>query len=316
MSQGALYNAVLHDLLRKAAEAYRRHDDPVFRALLEEAVMRTPHRLDLRISLANHCIQTGLTEQALDIYEELTRMVPRDVDVLFALAHWRRHQGDADGAVQARKQLAKIRSEKAADLLRLWQTIDAWQLRQPTDRLPTLPSSAIRKAVLTLGYVLADDGSIRPELTERLVKASEAAERFPDAALVLSGGVPKSDRVEAVAMGAWLRERGVAAERIYEEGYSRDLVENIIYSRQILDLLDIDAVLVITSAANYRRAGAVLETVAHNSGSAWLSRVVAASGQTFSSFKDNGGDQLKLYRDVLRAYGCPMMVVYPELVER
>lgn len=316
MSHGALYNAGLHDLLQKAAEAYRRHDDPVFRALLEEAVMRTPHRLDLRICLANHCIQTGLTDLALDIYEELTRMVPRDVDVLFALAHWRRYRGDIDGATQARKQLAKIRSEKAADLTRLWQTIDAWQIRQPTDRLPTLPSSAIRKAILTLGYVLTDDGNIRPELTERLVKTSEAAEQFPDATLVLSGGVPKAGTVEAVAMRDWLCQRGIAPERIYEEGYSRDLVENIIYSRQILDLLDVDAVLVITSAGNYRRAGAVLETVAHNAGSAWLSRVVAASGQTFTAFKDNGGDQLKLYRDVLRAYGCPMMVVYPELAER
>lgn len=316
MSNSTMYDPGLPELLRKAADAYRRHDDPVFRALMEEAVMRTPHRIDLRVCLANHCIQTAQPELALDIFEELTRMVPRDVDILFYLAHWRRYLADASGAEQARKQLAKIRSERAADLTRLWQCVDTWLLREPTDRLPTMPTNAERKAIAVAGYVLAKDGSMLPDLLERLEKTLEAAERFPDACIVVSGGMPKAGKVEAVVMSEWLRDHGVADDRIYEEGYSRDMVENAVYSRQILDLLDIEAVLVVNSAGNFRRTGAAFETVAHTCGSAWIVRTVSASGSSFQRFRDDGSDALKLYRDTLRAYGMPMMAVYPDLAER
>ncbi len=316
MSHATLYDPALPELLRKAAAAYRRRDDPCFRAFMEDAAARAPHRIDLRVCVANHCIQTGQPEQALDIFEELTRMVPRDADILFCLAHWRRYLADDSGAEQARRQLAKIRAGRAADLARLWQCIDAWTLREPADRLPTLPSGAKRKAVFVAGYVLAPDGTMQRDLIERLEKTLEAAERFPDAAIVVSGGVPKAGKAEAVLMSAWLRERGVADDRIYEEGSSRDLVENVVYSRQILDLLDIDAVLAVNAAGNFRRTGAIFETIAQTCGSAWTVRMVAASGNSLARFRDNGSDALKLYRDVLRAYGMPMMAVYPELAER
>jgi hypothetical protein len=313
---GGMYDPGLPELLRKASGAYRRHDDPAFRAHMEEAVVRTPHRIDLRVCLANHCVQTGQPEQALDIFEELTRLVPRDADVLFCLAHWRRYAGETGGAEQARRQLAKIRSERAADLARLWQCIDSWILREPSRDLPELPSGAGRKAIVLPGYVLAEDGSMRRELLERLEKTLEAAEAYPGACVVVSGGVPKAGRVEAVVMAEWLRGRGIADDRIYEEGYSRDLVENAVYSRQILDLLDVEAVLVVNSAGNFRRSGAVFEILAHTCGSAWSVGVAAASGGSFDAFVDDGGDALKLYRDALRAYGMPMMAAYPELSER
>ncbi len=322
----------LPDLLRRAADAYRRRDDrrrddPVFRAFLEKAIVCAPQRIDLRMCLANHWVQAGAVDQALDIFEDLTRMAPRDVDVLTCLAHWRRYMADRDaggkgangggkGAEEAMRQLAKIRSERAADLARLWRCVDAWMLRAPAPRLPTLPSGAARKAVLAFGYVLEDDGSMRPELLARLEKTREAAERFPGAVVVVSGGCPRAGRTEAAVMGDWLRGNGVRDDRIYEEGCSRDLVENAVYSRQILDLLDVDAVLAVNSAENFRRTGAALETIAHTCGSAWRVRAVAAEGETLDAFADDGGDRLKLYRDVLRAYGMPMMAAYPELAER
>ncbi len=316
MSHSTLYDPVLSGLLGKAADAYRRHDDPVFRALMEEAVVRAPHRIDLRACLASHHIQTGQPDLALDIYEELTRMAPRDVDSLFCLAHWRRYFADASGAEQARKQLAKIRIERAAELLRVWQCIDKWTLREPSDRVPALPAGVKRRAVVVPGYALAPDASPRPDLIGRLEKALEAAQRHPDACLVVSGGMPVAGKVEATVMSEWLRERGVADDRIYEEGYSRDLVENAVYSRQILDLLDVEAALVVNSAGNIRRTGAAFETVAAACGSAWVVRTVCASGESFTRFADDGSDILKLYRDTLRAAGVPMMAAYPHLAER
>ncbi len=117
-------------------------------------------------------------------------------------------------------------------------------------------------------------------------------------------------------MGEWLRARGVAGDRIHEEGYSRDLVENAVYSRHILDLLDIGAALVVNAAGNIRRTGAAFEAVARACGSAWSVRAVCASGRSFEQFADDGSDRLKLYRDAIRAHGVPMMAAYPELAER
>ncbi|MCD8140938.1 MAG: YdcF family protein [Planctomycetaceae bacterium] len=168
-----------------------------------------------------------------------------------------------------------------------------------------------KPAILVLGHKLADDGSIRPALQERLEKALDAATRYPEAFLIVTGGQPRAGRVEAQAMREWLAERGVAEARIHEEGYARDTVENLIFSRYILDMHAADAAVVVTSGHNVRRAGACLEVLSVDYGS---DRPVFAvsSGQ----YEDDGRDRLKVYRDVLRAYGIPMMAAYPHLAER
>ncbi len=299
--------------LAEASRAYRNRDDETFRSRLLKAVELAPERLDIRACLANHYIQTGLPDQAIAVYGDVFRLVPTDADNLFRLAHWRRFCGDEHGADRAFRELRARRPSLANDLLFLWNRLDAWFAAPVSDAVPPFPESAMRPAVLVLGYALSEEGTMRPELLARLEKALEAANSNPDALIVASGGVPRAGRAEAVLMRRWLEERGVRAERIAEEGSSRDVVENLVYSRQMLGYAGCDAVLVVTSAADVRRAGAGLEIMARVHGDV---RTVRAAAASIEGFRDDGGDRLKAYRDALRAFGMPMMSAYPELAER
>ncbi|MDR1744221.1 MAG: YdcF family protein [Planctomycetota bacterium] len=299
--------------LAEASRAYRRQDDDAFRRLLLAAVELAPERLDIRACLANHYIQTERPDQAVAVYEDVFRFLPTDAGNLFRLAHWRRFGGDEPGAAAALRALRAIRPSLADDLAHIWNRLDAWFAAPVTDAAPPFPESARRPAILVLGYALSMDGEIAPELASRLEKALRAAINWPDAILVASGGVPRAGRVEAAAMREWLEGRGVAPERICEEGYSRDVVENLAYSRHILGGNGNDAVLVVTSAVDVRRAGAGLEIMAGVHGDIWTVRAAASS---LDGFRDDGRDRLKAYRDALRAFGMPMMNAYPELAER
>ncbi|MCD8349368.1 MAG: YdcF family protein [Planctomycetaceae bacterium] len=305
------YSPDLAPLLEQAQAAYRRRDDDEFAALLEKAIAVAPSRIDLHLCLANKHIQTDRPELAVAIYDGLFDTLRDDVDVLLLLAHWRRYLGDAGEADAVRWRLAGIRPDRAVDLARIWEAVDLWLGKPVSDKLPTLPKGTKKPAILVLGHKLADDGSILPALAERLEKALEAANRYPGAFMIVTGGLPRGGRVEAQAMREWLVERGIAEDRIHEEGYARDTVENLIFSRYILDMQAADAAVVVTSGYNVRRAGACLEVLSVDYGS---DRPVFAVSS--GKYEDDGKDRLKVYRDVLRAYGIPMMAAYPHLAER
>ena len=310
------YAPELKEILAKAGLAYRRRDDSCFRGLMEKAAALAPERLDIPFALANHHIQTGSPEVALAIHKRLSRALPDDSDILFQLAHWSRFAKDDAGAEAAERRLAELNPEKAAALFRIRRTVEAWLARPLSAALPCPSPSGARTAIAIFGYRLEADGSLHPFLLSRLEKALEVAERFPEAPIVASGGVPAAGRVEAAAMRRWLVEHGIADGRVLEEGYARDLAENVIYSRQILARLGIGDVLCVVPAVAARRAGACMETIGWNAGSPWRRVETAISDGPASGFADDGRDRLKLFRDVLRVYGMPLMRIYPELAER
>ena len=308
----ARYSQRLDSLLQNAADAYRRHDDAAFTAKLEEAIDAAPYRVDLVFDLANHHIQTNNPEKALLLFRALTDRYPRDIDASTCLAHWLRQAGDPDEAEQRRLAIAKLRKSRADDLAAVWRIIDDRLSRPVSGALPTEDDVGTAPAIVVLGFVLAEDGSMRRPLIDRLEKTLEAAKAFPAAPVIVTGGVPRAGMVEAKTMHAWLAERGVDDARIHEEGYARDVVENIVYSRPILDRLNTGAAIVITSAGNVGRAGAAMEIHARMNGSGFsVPDAVAAREDDDAHPKET----LKLYRDALRAYGMPMMRTYPHLIE-
>ncbi len=315
------YDPGLNALLPDLRAGYNRRDDRYVESLLEGAIARSPWRLDLRLALANRHIQTESPAIALGIWEEAHALFPRDVDTLTYLAHWNRFANRPAVSGRFLKRLAELDIIRSNALSSLWCLIDAWLAHIPSPSLPPPSEMPGKQAIVTLGYILNPDGAMAPELESRLEKTLAAAERYPDAALLLSGGVPRGGRVEAEVMRDWLLARGVAGERIHEEGFSRNIIENVIYSRQILDLLAVDSALVITGMVEARRAGLCFEVIGAKCGSGWRARVVCGAGTAGASSPAPGGavgdnELLKLYRDSLRAEGVLLMGIFPHLAER
>ncbi|HEY3881062.1 MAG TPA: YdcF family protein [Trebonia sp.] len=101
--------------------------------------------------------------------------------------------------------------------------------------------------VIVLGSGLRPDGGVPPLLASRLDRGRAvhaALDRRAAAAgafrplLIVSGGKGDDERVaEAAAMAAYLRERGVPAERLLLEDQSRSTEENLRFSLAIMDRL-------------------------------------------------------------------------------
>lgn len=105
--------------------------------------------------------------------------------------------------------------------------------------------------IVVLGTSI-EDGEPTPHLRMRLDAAIDAAERYPRAVIIPSGGLDTGETVsEARVMAAFMEERGIGAERIVIEPRSTSTYENLVYSRP---LARGDTTVVITSGFHTLRA--------------------------------------------------------------
>ncbi|MCL1991482.1 MAG: YdcF family protein [Spirochaetes bacterium] len=90
-------------------------------------------------------------------------------------------------------------------------------------------------AVIVLGAGL-NAGRPSRHLTMRLDRAAEYSRANPEAVIVVSGGLGAGQSItEAEAMMRYLVERGVPPEKIVQEGESTSTLENLVFSRTILE---------------------------------------------------------------------------------
>ena len=91
--------------------------------------------------------------------------------------------------------------------------------------------------LVVLGFQLNPDGSMRPELVERLQVALASAEKYPHALIVCTGGgtaAENENATEAGKMAEWLIQNGIDEKRIVVEDKSLTTAQNAIYTYDIL----------------------------------------------------------------------------------
>jgi uncharacterized SAM-binding protein YcdF (DUF218 family) len=89
--------------------------------------------------------------------------------------------------------------------------------------------------LMILGGGLHDD-RITPALEERLLTGIEYLVKYPEAKVIVSGGLGFGQTVtEAEAMGEYLIKEGISADRIISEDKATSTMENFIFSRKILE---------------------------------------------------------------------------------
>ena len=120
-----------------------------------------------------------------------------------------------------------------------WRTImDLWETPVPVDA--ELPEDLPRDDTLclvVLGFQLNPDGTMRDELVERLRVAKAAAEKYPNAFIVCTGGgtAPEdASATEAGRMAEWLAANGVDPSRVLVEDRSLTTAQNAILTFDLL----------------------------------------------------------------------------------
>ncbi|MEV6559907.1 YdcF family protein [Nocardia sp. NPDC051756] len=118
--------------------------------------------------------------------------------------------------------------------------------------LPALHGPAT--AIVVLGYGLLPDGTMRPELVDRLHAGFVQALLAPASPIIVTGGNPHNGVTEARAMADWLVQHGIPAERIHLEPDADSTVQNAERSARIMHAIGARDAVVVTSADHIDRA--------------------------------------------------------------
>ena len=148
---------------------------------------------------------------------------------------------EAEGHVAALLGQLREVDPDAADrwerIFSLWRSVNS-ELVLHENILPDGLPDTDELCLVVLGFQLEPDGSMRPELIERLKVALASAEKYPNALIVCTGGGTASDNpsaTEAGKMAEYLMANGIAPERIIVEDRSQTTAQNAAFSCAILE---------------------------------------------------------------------------------
>lgn len=116
-------------------------------------------------------------------------------------------------------------------------------------------------AVIVLGAAVHGD-QVSRSLARRLDKAVEYYGENPNVLILVSGGKgPQETVTEASAMEAYLRDKGIPAEKIAKEEKATSTYENFFFSKQLLDERFTESYdcVYITNTYHLYRAGSMAE---------------------------------------------------------
>lgn len=117
--------------------------------------------------------------------------------------------------------------------------------------------------VVVFGYGLGADGSIQPELEDRLYVALNAARQYPDAYVAVTGGQTSevAGVTEGGQMAAWLRAQDVAESRLIVEDQALSTTQNAANTYKLLTSAypQVKTLAVVTSDYHVACAGVLLQ---------------------------------------------------------
>jgi uncharacterized SAM-binding protein YcdF (DUF218 family) len=192
----------------------------------------------------------GNLTQSVQYYEQ-AYAVNQSADALMNLALYARLAGNEQRYQQAYQLMQSSEQRALFEVMsRGVQERGQIVLNMDVEGLPEANTIFI-----LLGFELNADGSMKPTLIERLKVALSALERYPDAQIILTGGVARSGHTEGRLMAQWLMGQDIAADRLIQENMARDTVENLLFSLKILEQKPlIQNVVIISSATHLKRA--------------------------------------------------------------
>ena len=165
-------------------------------------------------------------------------------------------------------------------------------------------------AIVVLGYQLDKEGNPQEPLKGIMAQALKVAKEYPDSKIIVTGGVPRNNRVEAEVMWKYFTENGIAPSRIIPEVLSYDTVQNANYTAMIMRNFNIREATIVTRAGHIRRGTVLMNNAlklyvpwqVNLTSMAWKDSNFATEDDAKKPPKLGSGDYRSTYRDVLRLY--------------
>lgn len=119
------------------------------------------------------------------------------------------------------------------DVVTTWTYIEN-EMPENIGQAPADIADPAHHCFIVLGFALNDDGTMTDELIGRLQVAKASLDEYPEARVLVTGGVEKNGWTEGVRMHDWLVENGIDDGRIYIENKAPDTAGNATNSFEIL----------------------------------------------------------------------------------
>lgn len=286
---------------------------------LSEAIPNLPTHLGLALTIANMQTFRGEITKALRSYHNCLAAALSDIERCKALTYltvWHHYEGEHQQVEYYLKQLRHVSSNNETNvraLLKIIVTIlsppelpeKKAAILPPSRAVPYLEPSA-RHAIVALGYVLNEDGSMAPLLIQRLELTLQLAHCHAESLIIVTGGLAKQGRTESQQMKRWLIEHGIKPERIIEEDQATNTIDNAKLSLSLLKQHKIQSATLVSASIHIHRSHILFETLQRNINfhPIEFSRLAVIDGLSATSVP-TGRIRRNCYIDALRGYGLP-----------
>ncbi len=269
----------------------------------EEAIKLEPYRLNLRFSLASTQIILGKVDEALESYKEILDLDTNNFDANILYAAYSRVNGDEEAYKRTIKKLDEINPMRAKEYEESFARTENFLKTSLNTKAYSVGKR--NHTIVTLGYALANDGTMRPTLIKRLEQTLAMARLNPEANIIVTGGVPKGGVTEAYLMRNWLVSKGIEEKRIFIDDQAKDTVGNAVYSTEIMKSLGTEYVTLISSASHIRRGLSVFKEVSVREGMNidFGNLVYLDYDSIEEAEKVSEKEYMVVYRDTLRGSG-------------
>ncbi|NNH69441.1 YdcF family protein [Nocardia uniformis] len=186
--------------------------------------------------------------------EDLRRLLaesPDDAEALALQSIWSDYAGDVIAREAALLRLNSVNPQMADGVRTVFRAVGAAVGTLPN---PIPAIAGPQTGIVVLGYGLLPDGTMRPELVNRLQAAWLQAIASPLSPIVVTGGNPRAGITEAAAMQGWLVGHGIPANRVLAEHQAGSTVGNALNASDMLRDAGATSAIVVTSPNHIRRA--------------------------------------------------------------
>lgn len=284
---------------------------------LAQAMPKLPAHLGLPVTIANMLTFRGEITYALNRYQHCLMNANSDSErcqILTYLAVWSHHEGDEHHVEFYLHQLHLTDKASEANVRGLLTIFDKILSTPIIDTLSNFTHSrapiddhAINKhAIITLGYVLNDDGSMARQLIQRLELTLRLANQLSESLIIVTGGLAKRGKTESQQMKHWLVQNGVCPDRIIEENKATNTIDNARLSLKLLKQHHILSATLISASIHVHRSQLLFETLQCESSVSPISfSHLAVKDGMSDTGTPTGRVRRNCYIDALRGFGLP-----------
>ncbi|MGV8870916.1 MAG: YdcF family protein [Rhodococcus sp. (in: high G+C Gram-positive bacteria)] len=200
---------------------------------------------------AQNALVKGSYDSGFAALEAIAITAPNDANVAALQTLYANATADTDARTGHSDRLRALSPTLADAVDRAIAVID----HAATEEIDFAPATdGPSTAIVVLGLGLNGDGTMAPELLQRLNSAVSAAELSPESPIIVTGGNPQSGITEADAMQRWLVTEGIAADRIHTEPTANSTVQNAQRATSLAAEIGAVNLVLATTPSHLRRA--------------------------------------------------------------